>query len=131
MASYRKKHKRARKEEETLSSRVWSRSSCSGQTNARPNFSRFRNNGLSCALSPGSRTSADSPSTTNIWPIPPRRWCNPKQYFILIFRINHVFSHQIFLFDTRIFLLIPFSNTYNMAECIYLRHENFTKLCLI
>lgn len=39
--------------------------------------------------------------------------------FILIFRINHVFSHQIFLFDTRIFLFIHFSNTYNMTKYIF------------
>lgn len=60
-----------------------------------------------------------------------RPLCNLKRNYIVIFRINYVFSHQIFLFDTRIFLFIHFSNTYNMAECIYLRHENFTKLCLI
>ena len=45
--------------------------------------------------------------------------CNLKQNFIVTFWINHVFSHQIFLFDTRIFLFIHFSNTYNMAEYIF------------
>ena len=31
---------------------------------------------------------------------------NPKRNFIVIFRINPVSNHQIFLFDTRIFLFV-------------------------
>ena len=45
--------------------------------------------------------------------------CNLKRNYIVISRINYVFSHQIFLFDTRIFLFIHFSNTYNMTKDIF------------
>lgn len=45
--------------------------------------------------------------------------CNLKRNYIVIFRINYVFSHQIFMFDTRIFLFIHFSNTYNMTKYIF------------
>ena len=43
----------------------------------------------------------------------------PETNYIVISRINYVFSHQIFLFDTRIFLFIHFSNTYNMTKYIF------------
>ena len=49
-----------------------------------------------------------------------RPLCNLKRNYIVIFRINYVFSHQIFLFDTRIFLFIHFSNIYNIVEYIFL-----------
>lgn len=48
-----------------------------------------------------------------------RPLCNLKRNYIVIFLINYVFSHQIFLFDTRIFLFIHFSNTYNMTKYIF------------